>query len=155
MIRGGVPLAFQMLKLSAFDFIKKSLRLTSVVQMGWKVDTDYSLLAKGKSPLKGITCPTLQEAMSNCQAPKPLQMLYNLMFGKHGVQAVVATAAAQVVKLVKEVSALIANIFSLATECNPVGFPKLLIQLGLDIARQVRAHGGRCASVAYGLVVRS
>ena len=44
--KGAMKDAFQALKRTAFEWIKKHMRLSSIAQMGWKLDTDYSLIVR-------------------------------------------------------------------------------------------------------------
>ena len=93
---------------------------------------------KKKNPIKGIICPSLQTAMQRLKAPKVLDMLYNLIFGKYGIQQVFGMIVKEVGKIFINISKLVKAIFVLATECNPVGFPKMLIQLAVDIGMQIK-----------------
>ena len=69
-VTGGLAEAFQKLRRSAFEFVRKRMRLSSISSMGFKLDVDYSLVARGKCPIKGVKCPTFEAAMKKAKPPR-------------------------------------------------------------------------------------
>ena len=88
--------------------------------------------------------------MKSTAPPREIDALNQFLFGKHGIVKAIGIIAANCVKLVKNLMALIANITELIAECTPTGVPKMILNLAVDVLRQYKAFMSMLAPVLNG-----